>query len=62
LTENETLEPASNSIRKMWEKHGIKEPMRFLGFCLSLLPLPVIQQAGMALDRHLGNNAYSDPC
>lgn len=42
----------------MWEKHGIKEPMRFLGFCLSMLPIPVIQQAGLALDRHLGDKAF----
>lgn len=43
----------------MWEKHGIKEPMRFLGFCLSMLPIPGIQQAGMALDRHLGDKAFN---
>ncbi|WP_211672839.1 hypothetical protein [Moritella sp. 5] len=32
--------------------------MRFLGFCLSMLPIPVIQQAGLALDRHLGDKAF----
>lgn len=42
----------------MWEKHGIREPMRFLGFCLSMLPIPGIQQAGSALDRHLGDKAF----
>ena len=42
----------------MWETHGIKEPMRFLGFCLSMLPIPGIQQAGAALDRHLGDKAF----
>jgi hypothetical protein len=42
----------------MWEKHGIKEPLRFLGFCLSMLPVPGIQQAGAALDRHLGDKAF----
>lgn len=32
--------------------------MRFLGFCLSMLPVPGIQQAGSALDRHLGDKAF----
>lgn len=54
-----SIEAASNSIRRMWEKHGIKEPMRFLGFCLSMLPLPVIQQAAITLDRHLGDKAFN---
>jgi len=58
LNENKSIEPASNSVRKMWEKHGIKEPMRFLGFCLSMLPIPVVQQAGSALDKHLGDKAF----
>ena len=58
LNENKAIEPASNSVRKLWEKHGIKDPMRFLGFCLSLLPLPAIQQAGQALDRHLSDKAF----
>ena len=59
MSDNKSIEVASNSIRKMWEKHGIKEPMRFLGFCLSMLPIPGIQQAGMALDRHLGDKAFN---
>ena len=58
MDENKAIETASNSLRKLWEKHGIKEPMRFLGFCLSMLPIPVIQQAGQALDRHLGDKAF----
>ncbi|MBM9615265.1 hypothetical protein JWJ90_13355 [Desulfobulbus rhabdoformis] len=58
MSNNNSIEVASNSIRKLWEKHGIKEPMRFLGFCLSMLPVPVIQQAGAALDRHLGNKEF----
>lgn len=53
-----SIEIASNTVRKMWEKHGIKEPMRFLGFCLSMLPIPGIQHAGSALDRHLGDKAF----
>lgn len=60
MSENKTIVPASNTVRKMWEKHGIKEPMRFLGFCLSMLPIPVIQQAGLALDRHLGDKAFEE--
>ena len=59
MSDNKSIEVASNSIRKMWEKHGIQEPMRFLGFCLSMLPIPGIQQAGMALDRHLGDKAFN---
>ncbi|WP_029235730.1 hypothetical protein [Vibrio cyclitrophicus] len=59
MSDNKSIEIASNSIRKMWEKHGIKEPMRFLGFCLSMLPIPGIQQAGMALDRHLGDKDFN---
>lgn len=58
MSDNKSIELASNSVRKMWEKHGIKEPMRFLGFCLSMLPVPGIQQAGAALDRHLGDKAF----
>lgn len=50
-----SVNTAANAIRKLWETHGIKQPMRLLGFCLSLLPIPVIQQAGMTLDRHLGD-------
>ncbi|WP_227741574.1 hypothetical protein [Vibrio owensii] len=59
MSDNKSIEVASNCIRKMWEKHGIKEPMRFLGFCLSMLPIPGIQQAGIALDRHLGDKAFN---
>lgn len=58
MSDNKSIEVASNSVRKMWEKHGIKEPMRFLGFCLSMLPVPGIQQAGAALDRYLGDKAF----
>ena len=58
MSNNQSIEVASNTIRRMWETHGIKEPMRFLGFCLSMLPIPGIQQAGAALDRHLGDKAF----
>lgn len=58
MSDTESIEVASSAVRKMWEKHGIKEPMRFLGFCLSMLPIPGIQQAGAALDRHLGDKAF----
>lgn len=53
-----SIEVASNTTRKIWENHGIKEPMRFLGFCLSMLPVPGIQQAGSTLERHLGDKAF----
>ena len=58
MSENNKIEAASNSVRRLWEKHGIQEPMRFLGFCMSLLPIPVIQQTGMALDRHMSDKAF----
>lgn len=58
MSNTNSIEIASNTVRKMWETHGIKEPMRFLGFCLSMLPIPGIQQAGSALDRHLGDKAF----
>ncbi|EKM32778.1 hypothetical protein VCHENC02_1693, partial [Vibrio harveyi] len=31
MSENNKIEAASNSVRRLWEKHGIQEPMRFLG-------------------------------
>ena len=49
---------ASSAVRRLWERHGIKEPLRFLGFCLSLLPIPVIHQAGLALDKHLTDKKF----
>jgi len=54
------VESSAGAIRKLWEKHGIKEPLRFLAFCLSLLPIPVIPQAAQALDRHLGDKAFDE--
>jgi hypothetical protein len=55
VTHTQQVEASASAIRKLWDKHGIKQPMRFLGFCLSLLPLPVIQQVGQTLDRHLSD-------
>ncbi|MGO2393633.1 MAG: hypothetical protein ACTH69_16250 [Halomonas sp.] len=52
------VDVAASAIRKLWENHGIKEPMRFLGFCLSLLPIPGISQAGLVLDRHLSDKGF----
>lgn len=51
------VEHAANAVRKLWDTYGIQEPLRFLGFCLSLLPLPVIPQVGQVLDRHLSDKA-----
>jgi hypothetical protein len=42
----------------MWETHGVQDPLRFLRFCLSLLPVPGLQQAGAALDRHYSDKAF----
>lgn len=55
MTHSASVEASSSQIRKLWERHGIRTPFRFLGFCLSLLPVPVIQQVGQALDRHLSD-------
>ena len=48
-----SIQEASSAVKKMWGKHGIQNPYKFIGFCLSMLPVPVIQQAGQAVDRHL---------
>ncbi|PSU50124.1 hypothetical protein C9J12_05115 [Photobacterium frigidiphilum] len=55
MRSSNSIDESASAIRKLWEKHGIKKPMRLLGFCLSMLPIPVIQQAGLALDRHLSD-------
>lgn len=55
MTHTKQVEASASAVRKLWERHGIKQPMRFLGFCLSLLPIPVIQQAGQSIDRHLSD-------
>ncbi|CCN73515.1 hypothetical protein [Vibrio nigripulchritudo] len=60
MNENNSIVESANAVRKLWEKHGIKSPFRLLGFCLSLLPIPVIQQAGMTLDRHLSDKALKE--
>lgn len=49
------IKESSNVIRKLWEKHGIRKPFRFLGYCLSLLNLPVISGMGNAIDKHLSD-------
>jgi hemoglobin-like flavoprotein len=58
--DTKNVREAAGTIRRLWEKHGIQQPLRFLGFCLSLLPVPVIQQAGLALDRHLGDKQFAE--
>lgn len=57
MPQQNSVRESADAIRKLWDKHGIKAPFRLLGFCLSLLPIPVIQQAGSALDRHLSDKA-----
>jgi hypothetical protein len=49
------VEQSASAVRRMWERHGVKQPLRFVAFCLSMLPIPVIQQAGQAVDRHLSD-------
>lgn len=58
MNHSKPVEASAGAVRRMWERHGIKEPIRFLGFCLSLLPVPVIQQAGQVLDRHLSDQDF----
>jgi len=58
--DTKNIDEAAGAIRRLWEKHGIRQPLRFLGFCLSLLPVPVIQQTGQALDRHLGDERFTE--
>lgn len=55
MAEKNPIDESASVIRRLWDKHGIKKPMRLLGFCLSLLPVPIIQQAGQTLDRHLSD-------
>lgn len=55
MKKNNSVEESANAIRRLWEKHGIQKPMRLLGFCLSVLPIPIIQEAGQVLDRYLSD-------
>jgi len=50
-----SISAASGVVRDLWEKHGVKQPFRFLGFCMSLLPVPVIQQVGQSIERHVSD-------
>ena len=59
MNQSNSVEAAAAVVRKMWEKHGIQSPLRFIGFCLSLLPVPGIQQAGQAIEKHLQDKEYS---
>jgi hypothetical protein len=58
MNQGSSIQIAAAAVRKIWETHGIQQPFRFIGFCLSLLPVPVIQQVGQALDRHLSDKAF----
>ena len=53
----QSIEVACTEARTFWNTHGIKKPVQFAAFCLSLLPIPVVSAAGKALDRHLGDKA-----
>jgi hypothetical protein len=48
---------AEEAKKTFWSKHGVQSPLQFFGFCLSLVPIPGLQQAGQALDRHLQDKA-----
>lgn len=58
MNQASSIQSAATAVRKLWETHGIKQPLRFLGFCLSLLPVPIIPQIGQTLDRHLSDQAF----
>lgn len=58
MHDRRNIEESAGQIRKLWEKHGIQSPLRLLGFCLSLLPIPIIQQAGQTLDRHYSDKEF----
>jgi protein-disulfide isomerase len=60
VSQQNSVQASADVIRKLWDKHGIKSPFRLLGFCLSLLPIPVIQQAGTALDRHVSDKELEE--
>lgn len=60
MSTQSSIQAAGDAVRRLWEKHGIKSPLRLLGFCLSLLPIPVIQQAGATLDRLLSDKDLSE--
>ena len=55
-----SIEVACTAARNFWNTHGIKKPVQFVAFCLSLLPIPVISEAGKALDRHLSDKASAE--
>lgn len=55
MSEEKILEQSSNIVRKWWEKHGIQKPFRFLGFCLSLIPLNIISRVGQVIEKHIEN-------
>ncbi len=58
MANSNRISSAADEIRKLWEKHGIKNKYRALGFCLSLIPIPGIQQAGIILDRKIGDKEF----
>ncbi|MFC4527063.1 hypothetical protein ISN76_10190 [Dyella halodurans] len=55
MSHSQQVEQSASAVRRMWERHGVKQPLRFIAFCLSMLPIPVIQQVGQAVDRHLSD-------
>ncbi|QYR52963.1 hypothetical protein [Lysobacter soyae] len=60
MSHTQQVEQSASAVRRMWERHGIKQPLRFVAFCLSMLPIPVIQQVGQAVDRHLSDKDLDD--
>lgn len=55
MSHSQQVAQSASAVRRMWERHGVKQPLRFVAFCLSMLPIPVIQQVGQAVDRHLSD-------
>lgn len=57
MSVSDKVEVSCSQVRKIWERRGVQPKFRFLAFCLSLLPIPVIQQSGQALDRYLSDKS-----
>jgi hypothetical protein len=55
MAHTESVEKALAFVRRLWEKGGSKGYMRYAAFCLSLVPIPAMQEAFQILDRLLSD-------
>lgn len=50
---SQEITASAKALKEFTDKEGnIEDPLKLLGFCMSLLPIPLIQQAGAAIDKH----------